>query len=130
MFLKSDDKENYYPEFHSYLNMKEADNIVSFLKEKLLPNWPVAEWGELKDNPNSIGILTTEYAQVHSYICIKQFCSLHLYVGTLYSLMYDERKANKYICRHRFKCTRYVHSLLCIAFFSVFLTCIANGLLL
>ena len=66
MFLKLDgnDKEVYLSEFKSYLNVKEADNIVSFLKEKILPRWPVAEWGQLKDNPNSIGILTTEYAQV------------------------------------------------------------------
>ena len=64
MFLKSDDKESYLTEFESYLNKMEADNIVIFLKEELLPRWPVAEWGELKDNPNSIGILTTENAQV------------------------------------------------------------------
>ena len=62
--LKSNGKEEYLSRFMSYLNVKEADEIISFLKETLLPNWPVAEWGELKDNPNSIGILTTEYAQV------------------------------------------------------------------
>ena len=64
MFMKSDDQESYCPEFKSYLNKEEADNIIRFLKEKLLPEWPVVEWGELKDNPNSIGILSTEYAQV------------------------------------------------------------------
>ena len=67
MFLKLDnnenDKEKYLPEFKSYLNAREADKIVSFLKEELIPKWPVKEWGQLKDN--SIGILTTEYAQVH-----------------------------------------------------------------
>ena len=67
MFLKLDnnenDKEKYLPEFKSYLNVKEANKIVSFLKEELIPKWPVTEWGQLKDN--SIGILTTEYAQVH-----------------------------------------------------------------
>ena len=72
MFLKSDDKESYCPEFKSYLNVTEADNVVRFLKEKLLPRWPVAEWGELKDNPNNIGILTTEYAQVQ-YLCMTGF---------------------------------------------------------
>ena len=64
MLWKSDNKESYSDEFKSYLNETEADNIVSFLKEELLPRWPVAKWGELKDNPNSIGILTTENAQV------------------------------------------------------------------
>ena len=76
MFLKSDGKEHYCPEFNSYLNVKEADDIISFLKEKLLPNWPEAECGQLKDNSNGIGILTTEYAQVCSYIHFKQSCSL------------------------------------------------------
>ena len=64
MFLKSDGQERDCPEFNSYLNETEADKIVSFLKEDLLPRWPVVEWGELKDNPNSVGILTTENAQV------------------------------------------------------------------
>ena len=64
MLLNSDDKEMYSDEFKSYLNLKEAENIVNFLKESLLPKWPVTDWGQLKDNPNSIGILTTEYAQV------------------------------------------------------------------
>ena len=64
MFLKSDDQENNLPEHESYLNVNEAENIIRFLKEKLLPKWPVAEWGQLS---NSIGILTTEYAQVCMY---------------------------------------------------------------
>ena len=68
MFLKSDDQESYSPEFSSYLNVKEADEIICFLSELLLPKWPVAEWGQIKDNPNSIGILTTEYAQVCMYV--------------------------------------------------------------
>ena len=67
IFLKPDDndnyKETYPPEFTSYFNEKEGNKIVSFLKTLLL-NWPEAEWGRLKDNPNSIGIITTEYAQV------------------------------------------------------------------
>ena len=66
IFLKSDNKDNYKetysPEYLTYFNDKEGDNIVSFLKALLL-KWP-AEWDQLKDNPNSIGILTTEYAQV------------------------------------------------------------------
>ena len=65
MFLKSDDKEKYSPEFESYFNVKEAHKIITFLKEVLLPKWPATEWGQLKDN--SIGILTTEYAQVCMY---------------------------------------------------------------
>ena len=67
ILLKPDDKNNYKethsPEFTSYFNEKEGDKIVSFLKALLL-KWPEAEWGQLKDYPNSIGILTTEYAQV------------------------------------------------------------------
>ena len=62
--VKENDKEMYLTEFKSYLNVKEAENILNFLKESLLPKWPVTEWGRLNDNPNSIGILTTEYAQV------------------------------------------------------------------
>ena len=64
MLLKLDDNDNemYLQEFESYLNVKEADKIVTFLKEELIPNWPVTEWGRLKNN--NIGILTTEYAQV------------------------------------------------------------------
>ena len=61
MFLKSDGQESYSPEYESYLNENETNKIISFLKE-LLPKWPVTEWGKLS---NSIGILTTEYAQVH-----------------------------------------------------------------
>jgi len=65
VFLESncniDDQENYLPDFESYLNTKEAENVVKFLKETLLPEWPAANlWGE---KPN-IAILTTEYAQV------------------------------------------------------------------
>ena len=74
--LKSNHEEKYSSRFMSYLNVEEADEIISFLKETLLPNWPIKEWGQLKDNSNCIGILTTEYAQVHTvalylhcYIC-------------------------------------------------------------
>ena len=63
MFLKSDGQESYSSEYKSYLNENEANKIISFLKE-LLPKWPLAEWGQLS---NSIGILTTEYAQVCTY---------------------------------------------------------------
>jgi len=62
VFLTSDeDKEVYLPEFKSYLNVKEAEKIVRFLKELFL-NWQVTEW---EYNSTSIGILTTEYAQVN-----------------------------------------------------------------
>ena len=61
MFLKSDGQEIYSPDFESYLNGNEAIEIIKFLKEMLLPKWPVAEWGKFF---NSVGILTTEYAQV------------------------------------------------------------------
>ena len=67
-FLKSNHMEEYSSIFMSYLNVDEADKIIRFLKETLLPNWPNKEWGQLKDNSNSIGILTTEYAQVHSLL--------------------------------------------------------------
>ena len=66
MFLKLDGQEIYLPEFESYLNVNEADKIIRCLKEMLLPKWPVAEWAHLF---NSVGILTTEYAQV----CVNQF---------------------------------------------------------
>ena len=66
--IKSNHMEEYSSRFMSYLNVDEADNIIRFLKETLLPNWPNKEWGQLKDNSNSIGILTTEYAQVHSLL--------------------------------------------------------------
>ena len=66
--LKSSDEEQYSSKLMSYLNVKEAEEIVCFLKETLMPNWPVTEWGHLKDNHNyNIGILTTEHAQVHNY---------------------------------------------------------------
>ena len=64
VFLESncnnDDKENYLPEFESYLNTNEAENVVKFLKETLLPQWPDHLWG----GKPSIAVLTTEYAQV------------------------------------------------------------------
>ena len=67
ILLKPDDKddyqETYSPDFTSYFNEKEGNKIVSFLKA-LLVNWPEAEWGRPNDNLKSIGILTTEYAQV------------------------------------------------------------------
>ena len=63
--LKSNGKEIYSPEFDSYFNEEEGEKIISFLKEAFLSKWPVTEWGQLNDNPNSIGILTTEYAQVY-----------------------------------------------------------------
>ena len=63
-FLKSDGQEIYSPEFESYLNANEVDKIIRFLKDMLLPKWPVAEWGNFF---NSVGILTTEYAQVRMY---------------------------------------------------------------
>ena len=66
ILLKPTDKDNYEetysPEYLTYFNDKEGDKIVAFLKD-LLPKWP-AEWGQLKDSTNNIGILTTEYAQV------------------------------------------------------------------
>ncbi|XP_065891374.1 3'-5' exoribonuclease HELZ2-like isoform X2 [Dysidea avara] len=60
LFLESNDQENYLSEFESYLNTDEAEQVVKFLKETLLPGWPNDLWGE---KPN-IAILTTEYAQV------------------------------------------------------------------
>jgi len=67
MLLKSDDnKESYSPEFNSYFNQKEADEIMRFLKE-LLSKWPEAEWGLIKNDHHDIGVLTTEYAQVFTY---------------------------------------------------------------
>ena len=111
VLLKSEDKEVYLIEFKSYLNVKEAEKIVSFLKEKLLPNWPVAEWGQLKDNPNSIGILTTEYAQVHANI-LKATVKSFNYLGTLYPHLFEKRTNIKRICGHNCKCTRYVFGFL------------------
>ena len=61
MLLKSDDKEKFLPNVQSYLNQEEADKIINYLKDILLPTWP---WGTLENNPNAIGILATEYAQV------------------------------------------------------------------
>ena len=66
MLLQSDGQEMYLPRFQSYFNEKEIDKIVMFLKEALLPKWPATLWGNLEDNPNGIGIITTEYAQVHT----------------------------------------------------------------
>ena len=60
MLLKSDGKEEYSSKFQSYLNKEEADNIIKFLKETLLPKWPTL-WGKLE---SAVGILATEYAQV------------------------------------------------------------------
>ena len=71
MFLKSNGQERYCSEFKSYLNDTEADKIVSFLRKKLLPRWPVVEWGQFKDNPNSVGILTTENAQVTNTLLLQ-----------------------------------------------------------
>ena len=103
MFLKlddnEDDKEKYLSEFQSYLNVKEANKIVTFLKEELIPTWPVTEWGQLKDN--SIGILTTEYAQVRMYDNPKfnaKFIAI-LSLGTLYPHMFERTNA-KSICGH------------------------------
>ena len=64
MLLKSNDKEIYLPSLQSYLNQEEADKIIKFLKEILLPTWPTTVWSTPEDNPNAIGILATEYAQV------------------------------------------------------------------
>lgn len=64
ILLQSDDEEKYSSQYQSYFNVSEADKIISFLKETLLPKWPVILWDKLEDNPNNIGILTTEYAQV------------------------------------------------------------------
>ena len=64
VLLKSDSQETYSVEFYSYYNMDEADKIICFLKEILLPQWPVELWGKVEENAKNIAILTTEYAQV------------------------------------------------------------------
>ena len=64
MLLQSDDEEIYSSRFQSYFNEKEANKIVRFLKETLIPKWPATLWDKLEDNPRGIGIISTEYAQV------------------------------------------------------------------
>ena len=68
VLLKSDGQEVYSPEYFSYYNVNEADKIICFLKETLLPEWPDELWGKLEENTKksstNIAILTTEYAQV------------------------------------------------------------------
>ena len=64
VLLKSDSQETYSADFYSYYNMDEADRIICFLKETLLPKWPDDLWGKLEENAQNIAILTTEYAQV------------------------------------------------------------------
>ena len=62
VFLTSNDdqQETYLQEYESYLNTNEAESVVKFVKETLLPTWPTDLWGE----DQNIAILTTEYAQV------------------------------------------------------------------
>lgn len=64
VLLQCDSQETYSVEFYSYYNVGEADKIISFLKERLLPKWPDEIWGKLEENDKNIAILTTEYAQV------------------------------------------------------------------
>ena len=63
VFLKSNGEENYSPDYGSYLNIDEAELVVTFLRETLLPKWPADLWGTIIF-PSSIAVLTTEYAQV------------------------------------------------------------------
>lgn len=112
MFLQSDSEETYSHNFQSYINEKEADKIVRFLKEMLLPRWPTTLWGKLEDNPNGIGIVTTEYAQVHihSYNLANMqliyivFCCL----GQIHPYLSEKRANTKNFCGHYHKCRRYV----------------------
>ena len=71
VLLKSDSQEAYSTEYYSYYNVDEADKIIQFLKETILPKWPDELWGKLEDNDKNIAILTTEYAQVS--LAIKLF---------------------------------------------------------
>lgn len=64
VLLKSDSQEIYSTEYYSYYNTGEADRIIHFLKETLLPKWPDELWGNLEENAKNIAILTTDYAQV------------------------------------------------------------------
>ena len=113
ILLKPDDKNNYKetysPEYTSYFNDKEGDKIVSFLKALLL-KWPEAEWGQLKDYPNSIGILTTEYAQVKHMIINKYANGFINSADTLYPQLFEGRTHAEHLCGHNCKCTRYIHT--------------------
>ena len=70
MLLKCDGQETYSAEFYSYYNVDEADKIINFLKETLLPKWPEELWGKLEENDKNIAVLTTEYAQVSLTVAI------------------------------------------------------------
>ena len=107
VFLQSDGEENYLHNFQSYINEKEADNIVRFLKEMLLPKWPVTLWGEVEDNSNSIGIVTTEYAQVHMTASVELIYMYVLcYVGKIHPCLSEKRANAKNFCGHNHKCSR------------------------
>ena len=66
VFLTSNDEENYSSDYGSYSNIDEAEQVITFLKEILLPQWPTDLWGTITF-PSSVAILTTEYAQVCIY---------------------------------------------------------------
>ena len=75
VLLKSDSQETYSAEFSSYYNVGEADKIIHFLKEVLLPKWPDEIWGKLEENfAKNVAILTTEYAQVSLTVVFRIRC--------------------------------------------------------
>ena len=95
VFLESNDQENYSPDYGSYLNINEAEQVVTFLKETLLLKWPTDLWGSYL---SSIAILSTEYAQVcinnmYNGLWFIKFCP-----GEVYSLSTKGGKNANDIC--------------------------------
>ena len=70
VLLRCDGPETYSTEFSSYFNVNEADKIICFVKETLLPMWPDELWGKFGENTKNIAILSTEYAQVSLTVVI------------------------------------------------------------
>ena len=102
VLLKSDSQETYSAEFYSYYDVNEADEIICFLKEKLLPEWPVELWGKLEENAiKNIAILTTEYAQVSELCTYSRNMLLQVIIiclGAIYPILLEQRKDAKDVC--------------------------------